>query len=121
MDEVHESAPELEPRHGEISVFLAFATLLITWFLLWRIQSIPLSCALAYPCPRPDARVHPALLYGGLMIVPLVAIITARVSMPTIYRRVVVRASCAAMILLALIGIAAALFAGGFTFGLQPR
>jgi hypothetical protein len=55
------------------------------------------------------------------MIVPLVAIITARLSMPTIYRRVVVRASCAAMILLALIGIAAALFAGGFTFGLQPR
>jgi hypothetical protein len=119
MDEVQESRPELERRDSQNgNVFLAFATLFITWFLLWMIQSIPRFCALADPCPRPDARVLPALVYGGLMIVPLAAIIAARLGKPMKYGHALVRAALAAMILLALIGIAAALFAGGFALGL---
>lgn len=43
----------------------AVAILLVTWVALWAAQGIPTLCALASPCPAPDVRVAPALLFGG--------------------------------------------------------
>lgn len=75
-------------------------------------------CALANPCPRPGARMFPALLFGGLMITPFVAIVSGQRGRTGKYRNALLRAAFAAMILLALVGITAALFAGGFAIGL---
>ena len=109
------------PRRGGIgsrTVLLALTVLLAAWVLLWRIQSIQMFCAPAYACPRPGARLHPALLYGGLMLIPFVAIVWVQLRRPRKYRDVILRAAFSALILLALAGIAAALFAGGFALGL---
>jgi hypothetical protein len=97
---------------------LALTVLLAAWLLLWRIQSIPMFCALAYPCPRPGARLFPALLYGGLILIPLSSIVWVQLSRPRKYRNAILGTAFAALILLPLVGIAAALFAGGFALGL---
>jgi hypothetical protein len=110
--------PTATPRRVSRTVLLALIVLLSAWFLLWRIQSIPMFCALAYPCPRPGARLVPTLLYGGLMIIPFVFIVWVQNGRPGKYRNAILRTAFASLILLALVGIAAALFAGGFALGL---
>ena len=131
MDSSSESRPLAEggtgaesdrtPPLGPIrrrTVLLALTVLLVAWFLLWSIQSTPMFCALAYPCPRPRARLFPALLYGGLMILPFSCVLWIQFSRPGKYRNVILQMAFAALISLALVGIAAALFAGGFAVSL---
>ena len=113
--------PTASPRRGPIgsrTTLLALTVLLVAWVLLWSIQSMPMLCALAYPCPRPGARLFPALLFGGLMIISFVCIVWMQFSRPRKYRNAILRMAFAALISLALVGIAAALFAGGFVLGL---
>jgi hypothetical protein len=78
---------------------------------------MPLLCALAHPCPGPGVRLFPALLFGGLMIIPFVSIVLMQLRPPRKYRNGLLRTSFAALISLALVGIGAALFAGGFALG----
>ncbi|WP_246527420.1 hypothetical protein [Pseudarthrobacter albicanus] len=119
MDYVHKPlAPESEFRRGQRrTVFSVLVVLLSTWFLLWAIQGVPIYCALAFPCPKPEARVFPALLFGGLMIVPLVIIILTSFGRTRRLNRGLVNGSFVVMVLLALIGMAATLFSGGFGIG----
>lgn len=91
----------------------AAAILLVTWSVLWAAQGIPTPCALASPCPPPDVRVAPALLLGGLMLVPTaVLLLTAAAGRSLGW----VRAGAYVVLVgLALIGLGAVLFSGGFT------
>jgi len=81
---------------------------------MWLAQGIPTLCALANPCPAPDVRVAPALLFGAIMIVPTVALIlTARGGeRPWKWLRPL---SYIVLVGLAVVGLAAVLFSGGFT------
>jgi len=91
----------------------AIVILLATWLLMWLSQGIPTLCALANPCPAPDARVAPALLFGGLMIVPTLALIlTARAGQSWGWVRAL---SYIVLVGLAVVGLGAVLFSGGFT------
>jgi len=94
-------------------VLPAIGILLVTWLLMWLAQSAPTLCALANPCPAPDVRVAPALLFGGSMIVPTVVIVlTARAGESLRWVRSV---AYAVLVGLAVVGIGAVLFSGGFT------
>lgn len=87
--------------------------LLATWLLMWLAQGIPTLCALANPCPAPDVRIAPALLFGGLMIVPTLAVIlTARVGRSWAWVRAL---SYVLLVGLAVVGLGAVLFSGGIT------
>ncbi|WP_313354948.1 hypothetical protein [Microbacterium sp.] len=91
----------------------AIGILLATWLLMWLAQGIPTLCLLASPCPAPDVRVAPALLFGGLMLVPTVALIlTARGGRSWGWVRPL---SFILLVALAVVGIGAVLFSGGFT------
>ncbi|WP_341956918.1 hypothetical protein [Microbacterium sp. LWH13-1.2] len=98
-------------------VIPAVAVLLVTWLLLWWAQSIPTICALAHPCPAPDVRVAPALLFGGLMLIPVVAIVPASGFGRRGHTRLLI-ASYIVLVALALVGLLAVLFSGGFGFPL---
>ena len=94
-------------------VLPAIGILLATWVLMWLAQGIPTLCALANPCPAPDVRVAPALWFGGFMIVPTVALIlTARGGQSWGWVRTF---SYIVLVGLAVVGLAAVLFSGGFT------
>ncbi|AZS47782.1 hypothetical protein ASD13_00480 [Microbacterium sp. Root1433D1] len=91
----------------------AVAILLVTWVALWAAQGIPTLCALASPCPAPDVRVAPALLFGGLMLVPTaILLLTASVGRSIDWVR---KVAYIALVGLALVGLGAVLFSGGFT------
>ncbi len=91
-------------------VLLAIGILLATWLLMGLAQGIPTLCAFAYPCPAPDVRVAPAFLFGGLVTAPTLALIlTARVGKSWGALSYVV------LVGLAVIGLGAVLFSGGFT------
>lgn len=89
--------------------------LLATWLLLWLAQGVPLVCALALPCPAPDVRVAPALLFGGLMLVPVAVLLVTAWSDRA--WRGVRGLSYAVLVALAVVGLAAVLFSGGFGIG----
>ncbi|UAJ78247.1 hypothetical protein IT072_13325 [Leifsonia sp. ZF2019] len=90
----------------------ALCILLTTWVLLWLAQSVPTVCALAYPCPDPDVRVAPALLFGGLMLVPTASLLlTARGRCSAGWVRGL---SYTVLVGLAVVGLGAVLFSGGF-------
>lgn len=104
-----------EARRAGLSarVLPAVVILLATWLLMWLAQGIPTLCALANPCPPPDVRLAPALLFGGLMIVPTLALIlTARAGQSWGWVRVL---SWIVLVGLAVVGLGAVLFSGGFT------
>ncbi|WP_281489277.1 hypothetical protein [Ruicaihuangia caeni] len=91
----------------------AIVILLATWVLMWLAQSIPTLCALANPCPAPDVRVAPAWLFGGLMIVPTLGLIlAARARQSWGWVRTL---SYIVLVGLAVVGLGAVLFSGGFT------
>lgn len=91
----------------------AVAIMLVTWAILWVAQDIPTLCALAYPCPAPDVRAAPALLFGGLMLVPAaVLLLTASTGRSSGWIRTI---AYVLLVGLALVGIGAVLFSGGFT------
>ncbi|WP_353987524.1 hypothetical protein [Ruicaihuangia caeni] len=91
----------------------AIVILLVTWLLMCLAQSLPTLCALANPCPAPDVRVAPALLFGGLMIVPTLGLIlTARAGQSWGWVRTLLHI---VLVGLAVVGLGAVLFSGGFT------
>ncbi len=86
---------------------------MVTWLLMWLAQGVPTVCALARPCPAPDVRVVPAVLIGGLMLVPTsVLLFTARAGGSVRWARVL---AYLVLLVLAVVGLGAVLFAGGFT------
>jgi hypothetical protein len=108
----------VEPsRQGvALKMLSAVAILLVSWAVLWAAQAIPTLCALASPCPAPDVRVAPALLFGGLMLVPtVVLLLTAAAGRSIGWVRNVAYVVLGA---LALVGLGAVLFSGGFTIPL---
>lgn len=96
-----------------MKVLPAVVILLLTWVALWAAQGVPTLCALASPCPAPDVRVAPAVLFGGLMLVPTaVLLLTARAGASTRRIRTI---AYVVLVALALFGVGAVLFSGGFT------
>lgn len=97
-------------------VLPAIGILLATSLLMWLAQGIPTLCALANPCPAPDVRVAPALLFGGLMLVPTgVLVLTARGGQSWGWVRTL---SYVVLVALAVVGVGAVLFSGGFSIPL---
>jgi len=90
----------------------AIGILLATWMFMWLAQGVPTLCALAYPCPAPDVRVAPALLFGGLILVPAaVLVVTASARRPFDGVRSL---AYVVLVALAVVGLGAVLFSGGF-------
>ncbi len=95
----------------------AVGILLATWLLMWLAQGIPTLCVLANACPAPDVRVAPALLFGGLMIVPTSVLIltsSGRSSWSGVRALFYI-----VLVGLAIVGLGAVLFSGGFTVPLM--
>lgn len=91
----------------------AFAMVSVAWLVFWRTQQFPVVCALAFPCPDPNARIPPALIFGGLMFVPLVLLVLGSYTRrPAVWLSNV---SYVALAGLTVLGYGAILFAGGFT------
>lgn len=94
-------------------VLPAVALVLVTWAVMGAAQGIPTLCALASPCPAPDVRVAPALLFGGLMLVPTAALLLTASAGPSMgWVRTI---AYIALVGLALFGVGAVLFSGGFS------
>lgn len=84
-----------------------------TWVLMWLAQGIPTLCAPVNPCPEPDVRVAPALWFGGLMMIPTAVLgFTWRAGPRLEWVRVV---AWVLLVGLAVVGLGAVLFSGGFT------
>lgn len=110
MQQVKTSRPRLVRR-----ALPAVVVLLVTWLLLWLAQGVPTVCALAFPCPTPDVRVAPALLFGGLLLVPTAVLLLTSGSR---HGRSGIRAvAWVLLVVLAVVGIGAVLFSGGFSIG----
>lgn len=102
-----------ERKSPALKVLPTVIILLVTWVLMWLAQGIAGVCALAHPCPAPDVRVAPALLFGGLMLIPAaVLVVTAWGNHSVNWVRVL---SYVLLIGLAIIGMGAVLFSGGFS------
>ena len=93
----------------------ALGILLAAWLLLWLSQGIPTVCALAYPCPEPDVRAAPALVFGGMMLAPVAVLLVRAVSGRPRGEWVLV-AGYVVLVGLALGGLVTVLFSGGFAF-----
>ncbi|MBC7596995.1 MAG: hypothetical protein H7288_24270 [Kineosporiaceae bacterium] len=88
------------------------AIVVISWLIFWMAQGFPMACNLVSPCPSPDVRVAPALLYGGMMLAPLIAVILmSLVRSPVGW---LVRLSYVALVVLAVVGYAVINFSGGY-------
>lgn len=85
------------------------------WLLMALAQGIPTLCALAMPCPAPDVRVAPALIYGGLMLLPVLAIVW--VSRRPQRRGWLLGPAYLVLGVLAVVGLGTVLFSGGFALG----
>ena len=93
-------------------VLPAVAIVVVTWLVFWMAQGFPTMCALVTPCPGRDVRVAPALLFGGMMLAPLLAVILMSfVRSPTGW---LVRLSYVVLVVLAIVGYGAVGFSGGF-------
>ena len=75
-------------------------------------QGFPTACNLLDPCPGREVRVAPALLFGGMMLAPLAAVILMSVLRSPLGW--LVRLSCVTLVLLAVVGYAVISFSGGF-------
>ena len=69
-------------------------------------------CNLVAPCPERDVRVAPALLFGGMMLAPLAAVILMSVVRSPVGW--LVSLSYVALVLLAVVGYVVISFSGGF-------
>ena len=96
--------------------FPAFAIVTVAWLTFWMAQGLPTACLLAYPCPRPDVRLAPALVFGSVMLVPFIAVVVlSRVRVPV--RAPVgwlLRVSYVILVGLAVGGYMVISFSGGF-------
>ncbi|GAA4360806.1 hypothetical protein GCM10023166_02060 [Paeniglutamicibacter cryotolerans] len=103
-----------EPRARVLwKVLPALGLLLVAWMLMWLAQSIPTVCALAFPCPAPDVRAAPAIIFGGLMLVPMLMLLVVSATGGSGYQWVS-RVSYVALVSLAIVGLGTVLFSGGF-------
>jgi hypothetical protein len=103
-----------EPRARVLwKVLPAFGVLIVAWMLMWLAQGIPTVCALAFPCPAPDVRVAPAIIFGGLMLVPMLMLLVVSANGRPTYQWVST-VSYVALVGLAIVGLGAVLFSGGF-------
>jgi hypothetical protein len=84
----------------------------VSWLIFWMAQGFPTMCSLVNPCPNRDVRVAPALLYGGLMLAPLIAVIVMSLVRSPIGW--LVRLSHVTLVVLAVVGYAVINFSGGF-------
>ncbi|SDT08852.1 hypothetical protein [Microterricola viridarii] len=85
---------------------------LVTWALMALAQGIPTVCALAFTCPAPDVRLAPALSYGALLLLPLLAL--AFVAERPHQRGWLAAPAYIVLGVLCLLGIGTVLFSGGF-------
>ena len=93
-------------------VLPAVAIVVVTWLVFWMAQGFPTMCNLVAPCPGRDVRVAPALLFGGMMLAPLAAVILMSVvRSPAVW---LVSLSYVALVLLAVVGYGVISFSGGF-------
>ena len=69
-------------------------------------------CNLVAGCPERDVRVAPALMFGGMMLAPLAAVILMSVVRSP--ARWLVALSYVALVLLAVVGYVVISFSGGF-------
>ncbi len=100
-------------RQSLAKMLPAVAIVLVAWAIMWVAQGIPTLCALASPCPAPDVRAAPAVLFGGLMLVPTaVLLLTASTGRSVGWIRTI---AYVVLVGLALVGMVAVLFSGGFT------
>lgn len=91
----------------------AVSIVFITWLIFGMAQEFPRACILTGPCPREDARAGPALLFGGMMLAPLLAIIiTSIFRTPMVW---LVRLSYCLLVVLAVVGYGFICFSAGFT------
>lgn len=109
-------AEETQSTELAVRVLPAVCILLAAWLLMWLAQGVLTVCALAYPCPAPDVRVAPALLFGGLMLAPAAALILTAGGGRSWGR--VRTLSYIVLVGLAVVGLGAVLFSGGFTIPL---
>lgn len=86
---------------------------LVTWALMALAQGLPTLCALANPCPAPDVRLAPALIYGALLLLPLLAL--AFVAERPSARGWLAAPAYIVLGVLCLLGLGTVLFSGGFT------
>ena len=88
------------------------AVVVMSWLIFWVTQGFPMACNLVGPCPSRDVRVAPALLCGGMMVAPLIAVILmSLVRSPVGW---LVRLSDVALVVLAVVGYAFINFSSGF-------
>ncbi|MBX0301304.1 hypothetical protein K2F54_15125 [Cryobacterium sp. 1639] len=90
----------------------AVVIVVVTWLIFWMAQGFSTICILMGPCPGRDVRVAPALLFGGIMLAPMTAVIlTSLVRSPIGW---LVRLSYVLLVGLAVAGYAVVNFVGGF-------
>jgi hypothetical protein len=105
-------------RSARRDLLPTLAILLGVWLLFWVAQGIPTLCALANPCPAPDVRVAPAILFGALMLVPALVLIIAGLANRGLPGAL--RVTCyVVLVTLAIVGAGAVLFSGGFSLSAQ--
>jgi hypothetical protein len=90
----------------------AVGIIVVTWLVFWMAQSFAAACALAYPCVGAEARLAPALLFGGVMLIPLALVLLA--ARPSKAVRWVARLGYVALVALAAVGYWKVCFAAGF-------
>ena len=93
-------------------VFPAVGLVVVTWLVFWMAQGFPTACNLLDPCSGREIRVAPALLFGGMMLAPLSAVILMSVLRSPLGW--LVRLSYVTLVLLAVVGYAVISFSGGF-------
>ncbi|WP_146070141.1 hypothetical protein [Cryobacterium sp. Y29] len=93
-------------------VFPAVGIVVVTWLVFWMAQGFPTACSLMGPCSGRDVRVAPALLFGGMMLAPLAAVILMSVVRSPVGW--LVRLSYVALVLLAVVGYVVISFSAGF-------
>jgi hypothetical protein len=92
----------------------AVAIVVVAWLAFWMATGFPIACNLVSVCPDREVRMFPALLFAGLMLVPLAsALIASRVRVAWL-----VRASLMALVALAVVGYAVICLSAGF--GVDP-
>ena len=93
-------------------MFPAMGIVVVAWLVFWMAQGFPIACNLLDPCPGREVRVAPALLFGGMMLAPLSAVILMSVLRSPVGW--LVRLSYVTLVLLAVVGYAVISFSGGF-------
>ena len=90
----------------------AVVIVVVTWLIFWMAQGFSTICILMGPCPGRDVRVAPALLFGGIMLAPMTAVILMSLVRSPIGW--LVRLSYVLLVGLAVAGYAVVSFVGGF-------